>query len=153
MNEIHDAVARHPFFAALNERRIATIAGFTYLRDVPEGTLLATTGGHADVFYAVVRGRAGIEISAADRAPLVVTTVHSGEVIGWSWFVEPHRWHFDVVALDDLHLLGIDAARLRAECMVDHELGYHVAGQLTRVLASRLEGARHQLVDMYGLAR
>jgi len=153
MSEIRDALATHPFFAGLGERRITAIAAFTFVRDLPEGAWLARTGEVADAFYAVIHGRAGIEIHAADRVPLVVATVHAGEVLGWSWFVEPHRWHFDVVALDDMHLLMIDASKLRAECGVDHELGYHVAGQMTRVLASRLEAARHQLVDVYGLAR
>ncbi len=153
MNEIRQTLAAHPFFAGLSDRRIDTLAAFAFVRELPAGEWLAHTGADADTFYALVHGRAGIEIHAADRHPLVVATVHSGDVIGWSWFVEPHRWHFDVVALDDLRLLAIDAPRLRAECAVDHELGFHVAAQLTRVLASRLEAARHQLVDVYGLAR
>lgn len=153
MNEIRDALASHPFFAGLDARRIDALAAFTFVREVPQGEWIARTGGHADVFHAIVHGRAGIEIHAADREPLVVATVHAGEVIGWSWFVEPHRWHFDVIALDPMRLLDIDAAQLRAACAADHELGFHVADQLTRVLASRLEATRHQLVDIYGIAR
>ena len=105
------------------------------------------------MFHLVVAGRAGIEVAAADRAPLVVATAHAGDVIGWSWFVEPHLWHFDVIALDDLRTIAIDGGLLRDACVADHELGYHVARRLTRVVASRLEAARHQLVDVYGHAR
>ena len=153
MNEIRDALASHPFFLGLNDARLDALASFTFVRDVPAGAWIARTGGYADVFHAIVHGRAGIEIHAADREPLVVSTVHAGEVIGWSWFMEPHRWHFDVIALDHMRLLDIDAARLRAACSADHELGFHVATQLTRVLGSRLEATRHQLVDIYGIAR
>ena len=153
MNEIRDALAGHPFFVGLDQQRIDALAAFTFVREVPAGMWIAHTGGQADVFHAIVHGRAGIEIHAADREPLVVATVHAGEVIGWSWFVQPHRWHFDVIALDTMRLLDIDAVRLRAACAADHELGFHVAGQLTQVLASRLEATRHQLVDIYGIAR
>ena len=98
----------------------------------------------------MLSGRAGIEIAAADRDPLLVATVHAGEMIGWSWFVEPHEWHFDVLALDPLRTLAMDAAALRAACRADHELGYQVAHRLARLLASRLVATRHQLVDVYG---
>ncbi len=129
------------------------LAAFTVPREFPKRAVIAHSGADADEFHLVVSGRAGIEIIAAGVRPMVIATVHGGEVIGWSWFVEPHRWHFDVIALDTVHTLAIDAAQLRAACDADHELGYRLARRLTTVMASRIEASRHQVVDHYGRER
>jgi CRP/FNR family transcriptional regulator, cyclic AMP receptor protein len=153
MNDLTAALAGHDFFDGLDARLVDRVADLATIAAFPAGTMIAHTGSPAGVFHAVLEGRAGIEMVAADRAPLLVATAHPGDVIGWSWFVEPHTWHFDVVALDDLRTVAIDGGLLRVACATDHELGYQIASRLTRVVASRLEATRHQLMDVYGRAR
>jgi CRP/FNR family transcriptional regulator, cyclic AMP receptor protein len=153
MIDIGSALSAHPFFAGLDPRLAARVAPLAHLVEHPAGAWIARVGLPADQFLLLTEGRAGIEITAADRDPMIVATVHAGEVVGWSWFVEPHEWHFDVVALDDVRALAIDAAALRAAYAADHELGYQLGNRLTRVVASRLEATRHQLMDIYGRAR
>ncbi len=153
MIDIGSAVSAHPFLAGLDPRLVARIVPLAHLVEYPAGTWIATVGRPADRFLLLTEGRAGIEITAADRDPLIVATVHAGEAVGWSWFIEPHVWHFDVVALDDVRALSIDASALRAACAADHELGYQLGNRLTRMVASRLEATRHQLMDVYGRAR
>ena len=150
MKEIRDVLAAHPFFAGLDARVTDRLTEYARDHRYPKGTWIARARAPADEFHAVLSGRVGIEIVAPGHRPLVIATVHGGEVVGWSWFVEPHRWHFDVVALDDVHALTLDAAALRAACEQDHELGYRVARRLTEVVASRIEATRHQVVDLYG---
>jgi CRP/FNR family transcriptional regulator, cyclic AMP receptor protein len=150
--ELRDLLGSHPFFAGMPTDIVDRIEGLTVTAEFPAGSWIARTGGVADTLHAVIDGRAAIELAAAGRAPLVVATAHAGDVIGWSWFVEPHRWRFDVLALDHVRTLAIDASELRAACEADHELGYRVAHRLARVVAARLEATRHQLVDIYGHA-
>lgn len=151
--DVRGLLAAHPFFAGMSDRLVDTVARHAVLAEHPAGSWIARYGAPAEQFHAVIAGRAGIEISTPGREPLVVATAHPGDVLGWSWFVPPHRWHFDVVALDDVRTVAIDAAALRAACDADHELGHRIAGALTRVVASRLEATRHQLVDVYGRPR
>lgn len=151
MNQsLRDALRFHPFFASLDTDALQLVEPLATVRTFAAGTRVARAGDPASSFLLVTSGRAGIELHTSGREPTIVSTVHAGEVIGWSWFVEPHRWHFDVVALDELEVLVIDAAGLRAECARSAELGRHVATRLVRVVASRLESTRHQLVDLYG---
>jgi CRP-like cAMP-binding protein len=150
MSTIREQLGAHPFLARLEPRMLDRIAGFTSERSFRKGSVFVHNGAVADEFYLVVSGRAGIEIVAPGVRPMVIATVHGGEVIGWSWFVEPHRWHFDVVALDALHTLAVDAQQLRAACADDHELGYHLGRRLAQVMAARVEATRHQVVDLYG---
>jgi CRP-like cAMP-binding protein len=150
MTDLNALLAQHAFFADLDPILIDKVADLATVAEFPAGTWIARRGTESGTFHAVVEGRAGIELAAADRPPLLVATVHPGEIVGWSWFVEPHRWHFDVVALDALRTIAIDGGLLRAACLADHELGFHLGRRLTRVVAARLEATRHQLVDVYG---
>lgn len=153
MTDLRELLGDHAFFRGLDGRILDRVADMAAVVDFPAGTWLARSGTEAGTFHAVLDGRAGVELAGAGRPPLLVATVHPGEVIGWSWYVEPHQWHFDVVALDDLRTVAIDGGLLRQACVDDHELGYHIGRRLTRVVASRLDATRHQLLDVYGHAR
>ena len=150
MSAVRQALTDHPFFRGFEPHMIERLVAFTVARDFARDAVVAHAGTEADEFHLVLSGRAGIEVVAPGLQPMVIATVHDGEVIGWSWFVEPHRWHFDVVALDELRTLAIDAGRLRAVCDDDHELGYRLGRRLAEVMASRIEATRHQVVDLYG---
>jgi CRP/FNR family transcriptional regulator, cyclic AMP receptor protein len=150
VNILTGRIASHPFFAGMPTALVHTVAGLATPLAFEAGTWITRTGQPAETLYLVTDGRVGVEIAAPGHAPLVVATVHAGEIVGWSWFLEPHRWHFDTLALDDVQAIAIDASILRVACADDHELGYQVASRLTRVVAARLEATRHQLVDVYG---
>lgn len=152
-DDLTDTLASHPFFAGMPAACIAMLREPARSIEYAPGDWIARTGTVADAFHAVVDGRAAIELTTAGTAPLVIATVHPGDVIGWSWFVAPHRWRFDVVALDAVRTISIDAAALRSACESDHELGYRIAHRLTTVIAARLEATRHQLVDVHGRPR
>ena len=44
-------------------------------------------------------GDVALEIVVPGRGPHVVETLHTGEVLGWSWLFPPYRWTFDAQAL------------------------------------------------------
>jgi CRP-like cAMP-binding protein len=150
MNTVREQLGGHPFFAGFEPKMIDRLATFTTERRYAKGAVVAHAGSEAGEFHLVRAGRAGIEIVAPGVQPMIIATVHGGEAIGWSWYIEPHRWHFDVVALDDLLTLAIDATQLRAACDDDHELGYRLGRRLAQVMATRIEATRHQVVDLYG---
>ncbi|MEQ1703771.1 MAG: cyclic nucleotide-binding domain-containing protein [Ilumatobacteraceae bacterium] len=150
---LHDSVAAHRFVDGLTPAHIDVLVGMARFGEYPAGTWVALRGDAADTFHLVLEGRFAIEVAAAGRDPLVVATVHPGEVLGWSWMLAPHVWHFDVLTLDHTRTIAIDGAALRAACRSDHDLGYEVSHRLARVIASRLEGTRLQLMDVYGQPR
>lgn len=111
------------------------------------------TPGTPNWFHAIVDGRVGIEIDAPGRDPLIVATLHPGDVVGWSWFVDRQPWQFDVVALDDVRTVAIDVEDLLGACASSEGLRHELTTRLLRVVAPRLHGTRMQLVDVYGSAR
>ncbi len=98
--DLRGLLAAHRFAVGLAPRMVDDLAGMARFAEFPAGAWIARQGDPADGFHLVVEGRCAIEVTAAGRDPLVVATVHADEVLGWSWMVAPHLWHFDVLALD-----------------------------------------------------
>ena len=151
--DMHHDLSAHRFVDGLAPRLVDVLGGMARFCEHPAGAWLAMQGDPATEFHLVLEGRFAIEVAAAGRDPLVIATVHAGEVVGWSWMLAPHVWHFDVLALDHTRTIAIDGPALRAACRADHELGHEVNHRLARVIATRLEATRLQLVDMYGKPR
>ena len=147
---LRDLVAAHPFFAGLGDDALDAIAAMSEDVRYPAGWWMAREAQRADRLFAVVHGRAVVEAARPGCDPAVLATVHPGEVIGWSWLFPPHRWHFDVLAVDDVEAIAVGADDLRE--MLDHEP--HVASVLVRrlaqVMSERLASTRLQLLDIYG---
>lgn len=145
-----DALSGHPFLSGLGAGAIDRLTGMSVIEDISPGSWLLRQGAAAGAFRLVLAGRAAVELASPDRDPLVVATVHEGDVIGWSWLYPPHVAHFDVIALDPVRAVSIDAGELRTACAADHDLGFEIAYRLGRVVAARLEATRLQLMDVYG---
>ncbi len=143
-------LARHPFFAGLAAATLEPLAGCAVTVRFDAGAYLCREGEPANRFYLLGGGMASIEIAAPSRGRRSLQTVSAGEVVGWSWLIAPHRWHFDVRAVEPVWAIGLDGACLRAAFSDHHELGYHVLSRLSGVMAKRLEATRLQLMDVYG---
>jgi CRP/FNR family cyclic AMP-dependent transcriptional regulator len=149
-SEMRAALATHPFVSDLAPRLLDELAALAHVAEFRAGAWIAQNGHPVDSFHLLTEGRCAVEVTAAGRAPLVIATVHAGEVLGWSWMVPPHSWHFDVLALDPTRTIAIDGTALRMACNNDHELGYEITRRLAGVIAGRLDATRMQLMDMYG---
>jgi CRP-like cAMP-binding protein len=66
----------------------------------------------------------------------------------WSALVEPYRSTAVAIARNDTKLVAIDGEKLRDLCESDHDLGYRMLICITKLLATRLEGARVQLATV-----
>jgi len=150
---IRRTLGDHAFFGGMDPRHLDTLARMAAWSGHPAHSWLAHTGDAPNWFHAIVDGRVGIEIDAPGRAPLIVATLHPGDVVGWSWFVDRQPWQFDVVALDDVRTVAIDVEDLLDACASSEGLRHELTTRLLRVVASRLHGTRMQLVDVYGSAR
>jgi hypothetical protein len=79
----------------------------------------------------------------------VITTLHAGELLGWSWLFEPYRWRIDGRAVAPTLLVAFDGTCVRALCEADHELGYRLLRRLAAAAIERLQETRLQLLDVY----
>ncbi len=149
--EMRDLIAEHPFFQGMDPQYLDLIAGCARnVRFMPD-EMVFREGESADAFYLIRHGKVLIGVQVPGRGLVPIQTLGPGEMIGWSWLFPPHHWHFDAKALEVTRALAFDAKCLRDKCDEDPRLGYQLMRRFAAVLIERLQAARMQLLDMYGV--
>jgi len=143
-------LAGHAFLAGLPEGTVQLVADHAEPATFPAGVLLFREGGSADVAYLITKGHVAVEIHAPSRGPVVVETLHAGNVVGLSWAAPPFRNQFDARAVDDVEAVGVDAAQLRAALAANPAIGFPFLDRLVAVILERLQATRVRLLDLYG---
>lgn len=149
MQTITQYLPSHPFFAGLDDRALELMSGCATNAHFHAGQPLFREGEPADSFYVVRRGRIALEFRAPTGS-VVIDTADEGDVVGWSWLVQPYRWTFDARAQEETSVISFDGACLRGKCEADPALGYTLLQRVVQVMADRLQSSRVRLLDLYG---
>lgn len=148
--DIAERLARHAFCAAMapavRERLVPCAQAVRFEKDA----YLLRQNAPAKTFYLIEAGQVEIKIAGAATGHASLETLSTGEAVGWSWFLPPHRWHFDAVAQVPTEVLALDADCLRSAMDADSTVGYAITRGLLEVVAQRLQAARMQISDLYG---
>jgi CRP-like cAMP-binding protein len=150
MTALAEIMKDAPFFAGLRTETLELVAGCGSNVQFEPGALIFREGEQADIFYLLRHGSVSIEAYAPASGPLVIETLEAGDVLGWSWLFEPHRWHFDAHALTSVRATAFDGACLRAKCDADPALGYELVSRFAQTLIERLQWTRLRMLDVYG---
>lgn len=142
---------RHRFFAGLDHEYLPLLVGCARNVAFADGAFLFREGAAADTFFLITSGTVTLEI-AAPRQVITLQTLGEGEVAGFSWLMEPHRWQFDGRATGRVRAIEMDGACLRAKCESDSRLGFDLMQRFARLATRRLQATRLQILDVYGHA-
>jgi CRP-like cAMP-binding protein len=142
----------HSFFAGLEPGYVSLLGGCAANVVFPSGSFIFREGTPADTFFLIREGKLALEIAAPGRGTLVVQTLGAGDVAGFSWLIEPHRWAFDGRAVDRVRAIQMDGACLRGKCEEDPRLGYELMRRCATLASDRLQATQLQLLDVYGHA-
>ena len=151
MKTMDTLIAQVPTFEGLAPVQLELIAGCATNLRVASGEYLFREGEPADVFYAIRHGSVALELHVPARDTVMIDTLHSGDLLGWSWLFPPYRWEFDGRAREDMALISFDGACLRGKCDADHEFGYELMSRFAQVIIARLQATRLRLLDVYGV--
>ena len=146
---ILELFSSHAFLSVLSERHRLMLASCARHFRAEPGEYLAREGEEAQSFYLIQTGQVVIQIHRAERGAVRLQTVGPGEVVGWSWIVQPFNWQFDALAVIAVTGIALDARALREKCDQDHELAYQLLRQLLTVVSGRLSATRLQVLDIY----
>ena len=149
MESLEPILAEHPFFKDLEKRYPGLLVGCASNVRFEAGQFLFREGGEANQFYLIRHGLVALEIYAGRRGPITVTTIHAGEVLGWSWLFPPYRWKFDARAVEPIRAIALDGRCLRQKCEDDHSLGYELLKRFSYIMKQRLDATRLQLLNIY----
>lgn len=147
---IPDLLAEHSFFHDMTPQALDLLAGCAKNVHYEAGRYIAREGDKANTFYALRWGRVAVQVHAPERGPVVVQTLGTGDVLGWSWLFPPYEWRFDAVAMESTSAVEFDGACLRGKCEHDVAIGFAFVRRFAHVIVQQLEAASLQLVDLYG---
>jgi CRP-like cAMP-binding protein len=150
MRTLDALITESPVFAGLDAEQLALVAGCGRNVVFEPGDRIFREGDAADTFFLVRSGIVALDTYVPNRGALTVDTVGPGEIAGWSWLVEPYKWHFTGRAVEQVRAVQFDGACLRGKCDEDPLLGYDLLNRFVHVLVERLQATRFQLMDVYG---
>jgi CRP/FNR family cyclic AMP-dependent transcriptional regulator len=149
-----ELLAAHPFAVGMEEAQLRQVADcIKELAEFAADQVIFHSGGVARALYLIRRGDVALEVLAPGGGTRIVSTLHGGDTLGWSWMFPPYRWAFDARAMAPTEAIVIDGESLRQYAAADHELGYQVVWRVAREMADRLQATRLQLLDVYGAQR
>ena len=146
---IQKTLAHNPFFSQLDDDAVAFLVDHAKERKLGQGEVIFRHGEHADKFYLVRTGRITVEIPAVYGPSLEIQNLGAGEVLGWSWLIDPYKWDFQARVVEDADLLEFDGAAVLKNCEKNHNFGYEILKQFTELMSERLTGARQRMMDSF----
>ena len=152
IQNIPELLAEHPVLGRFDSASLDLLAGCARNRHFGAGQLIQREGRPADLVHVLRRGDVAIEIAAAHLAPIIVETVHGGDILGWGWLIPPYRTLYDARALTEVSCVSLDAECLRGKCDENPLLGYQLFKHWLPHLAARFRAQRLQVADLYGVA-
>jgi CRP/FNR family cyclic AMP-dependent transcriptional regulator len=138
----------HPFTKAFWPDHIGRLAPMASETRFAAGEIIFQEGDHSSFFYLIVSGNIALEVVAPGR-PIRVATLYSGDVLGWSSITDDDSKQFQARALEPIHAIAFDGARLRHACERDYAFGFAFMRAMAAVLSSRLHAVRAQLLETY----
>lgn len=147
---IRELLEGNELLSGLDPAHLDLVAGCGRNVTFAPGDWLGREGDPAESFFVLREGRVGLEVHAPHLGPIVIATLSPGDVLGWSWLFPPHRWRFDARAVETVRAVALDGVCLRGKLDADPRLGYELMRRFARVMVSRLEATRLQILDIYG---
>lgn len=149
MKTIADLLSEIPALGALAPEHRDTIAGCARHCAYRDGETIMGAGEAANAFHVIRQGAVALQTFVPQGGPVIVETLHGGELLGWSWLVPPYRVAFDCLAVGTVQTIEFDGACLRGKCEQDPALGYDLLKIVATVFVRRLEETRMRLLDLY----
>lgn len=150
MQKSNNNLAEHPFLEGLGPDLLEVFVSCATHVHYDPGQMIYQEGDEANQFLLIRDGKVAVELFSSERGSLVIQTVGSGEVLGWSWLFPPYRRRFDVRAVEATEAIALDGVCLRDKAEEDHRLGYELLKRFSKVVVERLQAMRLQLLDIYG---
>ena len=145
-----ELLRRYPYFADISEEALKEVAMISDEVTAAVGSAIFCEGDRADNLFILCEGEVDLQYTLGSGEMRTVDTLVAGDLILWSALVEPYKSTATgtVRKEGDAKMISVDGKKLRQLCETNHDLGYRMLISITKLLATRLEGARVQLATV-----
>lgn len=142
-------VALHPFLAGMSRTQLMLLSDCAIAVHFKKGQTILREGDFANRFYLIESGRVVLESGESLGEPVMVDTIGSGDLLGWSWMFQPYVWRFTARAAEPTGAIFFYGTILREYCERDHSLGYELFKRVTPIMLRRLQAARTKMLGVH----
>jgi len=137
------------FFGGLEPEHREWLAENATETSFEDGRLLARHGDTADRFFHILEGEIVVEVPALTGPSLEVTRLGPGKIFGWSWLIEPYRWHFNARAAGETRVLDFDGRAILKRAEAEPKFGYALLRRFSALMGHRLEAAQGKMMEQW----
>ena len=149
MENIASYLKDHPVLTGLSEQHLEKIVTFASNVQFHAGQTVFGEGNDADKFYIIRSGKVALELPRPfHEGTFELQRLQAGDVLGWSWFIEPYKWHFDARAREMTRAISFNAKQLRKLCTEDPVLGFEFTRRFSKLMLERLNATRYRLAEL-----
>lgn len=137
-------------FSYLEEEHLQILAENGKIFTYEPQEFIFSTRDEAKNFYIVKEGEISLHHFSPERGSIKIETVQVGEIVGWSWLVQPYKWKFDCLTECGAVLISFDAKKIREEMENNYLFAYRLQSIFTKIIAERLHSTRIRLSKELG---
>lgn len=143
---LKEMVKAHPFLHDIKPEHQELISDTAHLVHFEPQQIIFHEGEPANEFFLIQEGKLALEAHEPADGTALVQILGPEDVLGWSWLFQPYVWHFTARALEPTTMIALNGARLLIHAESDHEFGYELMKRVARILMTRLQATRHELL-------
>jgi CRP-like cAMP-binding protein len=147
--KIRETIAENSFFAGMDGQYLDFLAGTARYMKAEKGEILFRQGQPAKTFYLALNGQVAVEVAAIQGPGLQLQALGAGQMLGWSWLIEPYRWDFQARVTEEADMIEFDGRAVLAQCEKDKAFGYQLYKRFTYLMSERLGSARRKMMDQW----
>jgi CRP-like cAMP-binding protein len=141
-----ELLRRHTFFGGLSPAHLEELAMAASEQSVAAGERLFTEGGRADHLYFLAEGEMETLLKTDDE-DIGLSTIPSGDPVGWSALIEPHIYTASARATRPSKVISFPRPTLAALLEDDH-FAATLMKKLADLISRRLRDTQVQLLSL-----
>lgn len=142
-----EIIRRFAFFSGLSMDQVVSLAKVADEIDVPGGYYFHLEGDELKSFYIILEGEVNVITTLPQKdKEVVISTLGSGDVFGWSGLVPPHSATAGVKSAIPSRLLAFDCQELLKMFDEDCHFGYTMMLKIAQLIRERLNDLRIETI-------
>ena len=147
--KIRQIMSENSFFADLKDEHLDFLVSTAHFLNANADEVLFRQGDPARTFYLCLSGKVTVEVPAIQGPGLQLQTLGAGQMIGWSWLIDPYRWDFQARVISASKMIEFDGEAILAQCDKDNAFGYELFKRFTNMMSERLTSARRKMMEQW----